>query len=576
LRQANEDLRRHVEVLSILNRISRVVSTAAYVPSALQVVGKIVLDVLKASTVTISYLDSERQSLMALTEVKRSPDGEGAIIDSAPGRVIALQDDFIARQVIEGRHIVVLPRTLISPSLTTAWAKVQAAGTHALIALPLQAGGNIVGVMTIGACDPGRTFMSGDVSLAQTISSAIAPSVETARLLAQEQRQRLMAESLREVVSALASSLDQATVIRTIFKQLRRVIQYNDAAIYLRERGTLVVAEVSGNRGSWIGRRLQLAKDWPPQRVFNERQPIVVTDTARYPEWQAWRPNQDVLSWMGAPLVIGSKSIGILAVCDRRRGTYNADDLHVLQLFAHHAAIAIDNARRYQRAHVVAADEERSRLARELHDSVTQALFSGSLIADVLPQLYRVNPQEAWESLLTLGKLMHGALAEMRTLLLELRPADLHSARLDTIIGQLSRATTLRMPVEVNVSLDSMPPLPPNVQLALYRITQEALNNVGKHARASKVDITLKAIPPVTAGSEGPWRGILALTVADDGIGFDQNSLPNGHIGMASMHERAKLIKAYLGVKSAPGQGTEVTLTWPRQRSVGRGRKQET
>lgn len=570
VQQANEELLHRVGELSTLNRISQVVSTMAYVPSALQAVGKTMVEIFRASSVTISFLDREKQRLMLLTEVKSSADGRATVVESAAGRVITLDEDPLARQAVAEERVIV-SYALRSPH-------------YGLMIAPLQAGGNVVGLVAIGTGDRDRSFGPAEIELVQTISGSIAASIETARLLAQEQQHRLIAEGLSEVVAALAGSLDQETVIRTIFEQLQRVVRFSGATLYLRDRKVLVIAEAAGLAAHCIGCKLPLAQELPPQQVFKRKQPLIVSDPSTYPDWQEQDSVGDIGSWMGAPLVIGSKPIGVLAVTDSAPQTYNEQNLHTLQVFAHHAAIAIDNARRFQQAHVVAADEERSRLARELHDSVTQALFSASLISDVLPQLYRNNPAEADSGLETLSKLTHGALAEMRALLLELRPADMQQARLDILIGHLTTAATLQMPVEIKSSLDAAPPLSQKVQMALYRITQEALNNVIKHSRADRVEVTLRTTPPVSDTDEQAWQGAIALTIADNGVGFDQSAGPNGHMGLASMRERARSIKAELRISTEPGQGTRVTLAWkrtaPRYRGVRagteRGAKRET
>jgi signal transduction histidine kinase len=267
-------------------------------------------------------------------------------------------------------------------------------------------------------------------------------------------------------------------------------------------------------------------------------------------------------TWMGAPLSSNRRSIGILSVSNHGPAAYTEQDLRNLQEFAHGAAIAIDNTRLYREAHVVAADEERSRLARELHDSVTQALFSASLISDVLPTLLRDDAVQAGKALDTLSRLTHGALAEMRSLLLELRPTDLASARLHTIIGQMGMAMTVKMPLEVSTSIDPCPRLPQNVQMALYRITQEALNNIVKHASASKVTISLQTTPPVSPANENSWQGTIALAIADNGVGFEADDMTDGRMGMASMAERARSIKASLYIDSGLGSGTRVAVSW--------------
>jgi signal transduction histidine kinase len=222
-------------------------------------------------------------------------------------------------------------------------------------------------------------------------------------------------------------------------------------------------------------------------------------------------------------------------------------------------AAAVENARLYEsernRAERAAIDE-RQRLARELHDSVTQTLFSASLIAEVLPRLWARNPAVAQPRLEELRQLTRGALAEMRTLLLELRPAVLLQMPLADLLRQLTEAVTgrARLPVtlEVEGGGDTPPtPLPAEVQMAFYRTAQEALNNIVKHAGATSATVSLRWLP-----------GGLQLGVHDDGRGFDPAAVPAGHLGLGGMHERAAAIGATLFVRAAPGEGTHLTLDW--------------
>lgn len=202
-----------------------------------------------------------------------------------------------------------------------------------------------------------------------------------------------------------------------------------------------------------------------------------------------------------------------------------------------------------------AADEavaaERTRLARDLHDAVTQTLFSASLIAEVLPDLYAADPQEGRESSEELRQLTRGALAEMRTLLLELRPSAVTQARLDDLIRQLIEATIGRSRLCVQFHADGRRPLPDDVKIAIYRIAQEALNNIVKYAKARQVTVDLRQHA----------LGV-RLTVTDDGIGFDPEAVGPGHLGQKIMRERAETIGARLAVHSAVGEGAVVTVIW--------------
>jgi signal transduction histidine kinase len=194
---------------------------------------------------------------------------------------------------------------------------------------------------------------------------------------------------------------------------------------------------------------------------------------------------------------------------------------------------------------------ERTRLARDLHDAVTQTLFSASLIAEVLPDLYAIDPQEGKQSTEELRQLTRGALAEMRTLLLELRPAAVTQARLEDLVRQLIEAIVGRSRLPVQYHVDGQRPLPDDVKIAIYRIAQESLNNIVKYAKAHQVTVDLRQQP----------MGV-RLTVGDDGVGFDLAAVGAGHFGQKIMRERAESIGARLSVHSEPGDGTVVTVIW--------------
>jgi PAS domain S-box-containing protein len=202
-----------------------------------------------------------------------------------------------------------------------------------------------------------------------------------------------------------------------------------------------------------------------------------------------------------------------------------------------------------------AADEavtaDRTRLARDLHDAVTQTLFASSMIAEVLPDLWEVDMEEAKKSTEELQQLTRGALAEMRTLLLELRPVALTQARLGDLIKQLCEAFIgrSRLPIVLNIEGDG--DLPQEVLIAFYRIAQESLNNVFKYARASRVDVSL-----FTSSSS------VHFETRDNGVGFDISTTKPTSLGMRIMRERAEAIGADLQISSKLGVGTSVEITW--------------
>jgi signal transduction histidine kinase len=204
-----------------------------------------------------------------------------------------------------------------------------------------------------------------------------------------------------------------------------------------------------------------------------------------------------------------------------------------------------------EKAAVEAVAADRTRLARDLHDAVTQTLFSASLTAEVLPDLWEMDVDEAKKSTEELRQLTRGALAEMRTLLLELRPATLTQTRLGDLIKQLCEAFIGRSRLPIKLTIEGDCTLPPEVQVAVYRIAQESLNNVFKYARATQVDVNL-FVSSKTVHFE----------TCDNGIGFDMSTSKPTSLGMRIMRERAEAICADLQITSTLGSGTCVSITW--------------
>jgi PAS domain S-box-containing protein len=195
--------------------------------------------------------------------------------------------------------------------------------------------------------------------------------------------------------------------------------------------------------------------------------------------------------------------------------------------------------------------EERNRLARDLHDAVSQTLFSTSLIAEVLPKLWERNPDAGKAKLEEVRQLTRGALAEMRTLLFELRPAALADADLNDLLKQLAESVTGRARVPVAVEVQGTFDAPTDVKIALYRIAQEALNNIAKHSGATQARVSLQC-------SESD----IALRIMDNGRGFDVAQTANGSFGLSNIKERAAQIGANLDISSKIDEGTEIAVTW--------------
>ena len=255
------------------------------------------------------------------------------------------------------------------------------------------------------------------------------------------------------------------------------------------------------------------------------------------------------------PLVCRGELIGLLNLRARTPRMLGEQELKLLTGIGSQIGIALENARLYREAGALAAMAERNRLAHDLHDSVTQTIFTVNLLAGVIPALYEDNPDEAQLHLEELGRLTRSALNEMRALLLELRPATLAQTPLDELLARLGESTAGSARMPVHVSADSRLDIPPRVRVTLYRIAQEAINNVVKHSAADQAWIKLRRRR--VKGQIG-----VELMIRDDGQGFDPSTVLADRLGLSIMRERASDIQATLEVQSAPGGGTTVRVFW--------------
>jgi signal transduction histidine kinase len=267
------------------------------------------------------------------------------------------------------------------------------------------------------------------------------------------------------------------------------------------------------------------------------------------PAWEAAESRGSVL--LAVPLVIRGEVFGAMAFTYENRRSLNDSELRIARAFADQAALAIENARLRARIEEAAIEAERTRLARDLHDSVTQSLFAASLKGEALAELLGDQEGAPLEAVEEIRRLTRGALAGMRTMLLEMRADGVAQTPLPELLRHLVEASGSRIGADVRLSVEGQRVLPAEVQTALYRIAQEALNNVTRHARAVRAWVDLRL------GEAGA-----RLEIGDDGIGFDGQG-GAGHFGLHTMRERADAVGARYQVVSGAGRGTVVTVEWP-------------
>jgi nitrate/nitrite-specific signal transduction histidine kinase len=437
------------------------------------------------------------------------------------------------------------------------------ADTRSELAVPLRAKSKVVGVLDVQS-DQVNAFDDSDLAVLQSLANLTAIAIEEARLFDAEQRRAEQFRVISEVGASITSILTVDELLQEIVGLIKASLGYYHTAIGLVENGELVMKAGVGahwDEAGFVPSHLQLGGKGITAWVASTGQALLVPDVDQDSRYLLLAGSQGIKSEVAVPLKTAAGVIGVLDVQSDQEDGLDESDLAVLESVAHQAAIAIENARLYEQAQQAAALEERSRLARELHDAVTQTLFSASLIGEVLPTLWESDPREGKQLLGELRQLTRGALAEMRTLLLELRPTALAESHLQELLRQLGEAVTGRSGLPVTVQVEGEPNLPPEVHVALYRIAQEALNNVVKHANATEVSVVLQCGRPTGDGEAG-YDETAKLEVKDNGCGFDPSGIPADRLGLGIIRERAESIGATLEIRTKPGSGTIVQVLW--------------
>lgn len=393
----------------------------------------------------------------------------------------------------------------------------------------------------------------GELSHYVGIQHDVTQNIKTQMLI---ERQRTFMGTLLKITEGLNTTFDVNSVLELIIDGIAQVMTFDLVEISLISDDTVTIVKCNETIHPGITERIQgytfnITKDANLNGIKNTLTTAIISDMSNQIDYLSEITGKTFKSYLGVPLLYQGDCLGFLVLRSKFAGFFNEDILPRLNSFATQAAIALNNAQRYQKLRDDAMLQERQRLARELHDSVSQTLFSASVIAEILPNVYQTDAAMGAQYLDSLTQLTKSALAEMRSLLNELRPDNLKHTPLISLLHQLCEAFAGRTLIKVTSSF------PPEIhctyeqKLTVYRITQETLNNIVKHAQAKVVDINISDM--VTH-----WQ----LIVHDDGVGFDQTSTTRQCHGLRIMRERANEIEAELMIQSDCQIGTTITLTW--------------
>ncbi|MAU00562.1 MAG: hypothetical protein CL608_25745 [Anaerolineaceae bacterium] len=408
--------------------------------------------------------------------------------------------------------------------------------------IPLISRDQVIGMLSLDHHQP-NSYTGRHSLLALTFASKVAVAIENSRLYQEEQNRRRELQTLLDVAAAANSSLDLDEMLSTTMDRLVDLVHASRAGVLLwnEETGKLEPRLIRPERAI-------MAEDMA--EMVQACQSVIDNGKALYIAPDVSKGFLEPGAFL--PLRIRDRTLGLIGIIGAEAEQFSQGQLNLFQSIADQLAVAVENARLYEQAEQAAVAAERNRLARDLHDAVTQTLFSASLIADVLPRIWERDLDQGRARLEELRELTRGALAEMRTLLLELRPATLTETSLAELLRQLIQAVGGRSRLPIELIIEGERPLPPEIQVTLYRITQEALNNIAKHAGASQATLKLLFLPQA-----------VSLSIQDNGRGFDPSNAPQHSLGLGIMRERAEKIGAQLTINSQIGEGTVVTVHIP-------------
>ena len=581
--RSRADLTRRADVERSLREIGARLATF-HDPSEL--LGQIVSEAARlvdADGVALDILDRETNRI-------RATYGAGAV-DLASAELVAggqPADSGLTGLALAAGELVVTDDYLADarfPHLVEADALMTESGVRSMVAAPMRGEDGPLGVLDFYSRRH-AAFGPRELAIIETFADQASIALSNARLIEALARSREEASrraaterSLGEIAARIAAARDPSQILQTVVDEACRLIGSDGAHLtLLADDGRhLVPAVVAAGTdpavAAWLTSITFSLGDGLHGKAAASREVLWTEDSLR--DRAATYGHEPLPEGRGAlravavaPLNAPDGAIlGTLAITYREPRIVDPEALRLLETLADHATVAIMNNRLETdlrvRAGELAASEERARLARELHDSVTQALFSMTLQTRAAELLLQKDPAAAAATLASLRDLQRDALAEMRSLVFELRPAGLADTGLVHALRTHAAAIEGRigLPVAVEARVDpAAPPLPLETQEAVYRIAQEALHNVVRHARASRVGVDLEAD-----------AAAVRLRVQDDGVGFDPERVPPGHLGLDGMRARAERMGGTLAVDAAPGRGTTLDLRIPLREAAPAG-----
>jgi signal transduction histidine kinase len=529
--------------LAIINNVQQELASKLDVQSIYDLVGNTFRDIFDAQVVMISPYDPQTNTVEHRYAIER-----GRRVYS-PGRhppggfrskIIRTKQPVLVNSNVAEEATLLGQPTLPGTDTPKSW-----------LGVPTLVDGQVTGILSVQNVEHENAFHESDIRLLETFAASMSIALENARLFSHTEHRAEQFRVLTEVSQHLTSILDINELLKQLVILVQRTFRYYHIEIGLVEGDEIVFDMGAGELWETPGfqakpSRLKVGTDGITGWVAGTGKSLIIPDVSREPRYvpvDGCRTKSELT----VPIKIKDQVIGVLDVESDRLNGFNETDLELMTLLANQAGIAIENARLYEEAKKMAALEERQRLSRELHDSVTQSLYGICLYAQAASgQIDLHEIDRARQYINDIQNTAQESLADMRLLIYELRPPVLEKEGLVAAIQ--SRLTSVEERAGLKSSFDSnlTGRLTPDVEEGLYQIVREALNNIIKHAHAKNMSICIQED-----------RKTVSMEILDDGIGFaPATACRQGRLGIASMQESARSHNWRFGLTSSPGNGT--------------------
>jgi PAS domain S-box-containing protein len=566
-KRTEDEIQRHSRELAVLNTIGQATTSTLDLDVVLAELLDHVRDVAGAGASAVGLIEEGTGDVVFHLPVRTT-----AALGLSSGQRLKAGEG-VAGWVIEHHRSAVIADVLTDPRQRFDVFGPRGSNVRSMVSAPLVARDTVIGVIHLLDERVGA-FGQDHARLLEAVAAQAAIAIQNARLYKAEQHARQTAETLRGASVALTQTLDLHTVLEKLLDYVRQIVPYDSAAIVLLEGESRLV--VSAQRGyercsnpEWVRAiTLDAQNNTIMRSLFQGQHSVLIADVREQLGWDFQPGTEHMRSWLGVPLTVEGTVIGLCGLDKAEPGFFTQSHLQLVEALVSQGAVAVQNAWLFEQVRagrerlttlsqrlVQVQDAERAYIARELHDEAGQSL-TALLVGLRLLKNEADEPVAVSAGVDELSHMVEQVLEELHRLAVDLRPASLDHlglvAALRHHLDAVGRKHGLAVGFEVS-GFDSRR-LPQGVETNLYRIMQEALTNIIRHAQASRMDVTLV------------WRDErVTLMVSDDGAGFDLAVAlaQDGRLGLFGMRERAEMLGGHLTVESAPGCGTTIAVEIP-------------